>query len=334
MEEEEKEEDMNPYKNPEQTQRKWQEQYQRLQMVPQKEEEEKEVQEDTSIKRQPQPLSAEVKQEQSGQEVLAPSLQDVDFKPETEETNRVELEIDEEESENENQHENEEYEKEMEPENPSQPPFPESDEEKDIEESEKKRVTEASVFASDLLEQVVKAGAGREMDQESLDGVLNKADLQVQEEERIRLPFIEEDSYMNMCVQDLLTSPSVDSVLLANASAVWKEFLAQTTDLSSRLTEQLRLLMEPTKASKLSGDFKTGKRINMRKVIPFIASNYRKDKIWLRRSRPSQREYQIMLVIDDSESMKQNNAGMVTFKTLALIGNALAQVRINGLDHS
>lgn len=84
--------------------------------------------------------------------------------------------------------------------------------------------------------------------------------------------------------------------------------------------------MEPTKASKLSGDFKTGKRVNMRKVIPFIASNYRKDKIWLRRSRPSQREYQIMLVIDDSESMKQNNTGMITFKTLALIGNALSQV--------
>ena len=72
--------------------------------------------------------------------------------------------------------------------------------------------------------------------------------------------------------------------------------------------------MEPTKASKLSGDFKTGKRINMRKVIPFIASNYRKDIIWLRRSRPSQREYQIMLVIDDSESMKQNNTDAVTFK--------------------
>ena len=27
-------------------------------------------------------------------------------------------------------------------------------------------------------------------------------------------------------------------------------------------------------------------------VIPFIASNYRRDKIWLRRTKPSKREYQ------------------------------------------
>ena len=65
----------------------------------------------------------------------------------------------------------------------------------------------------------------------------------------------------------------------------------------------------------------------MRKVIPFIASNYRKDKIWLRRSKPSQREYQVMLVIDDSQSMKQNNADTITFKTLAMIGTSLSQVR-------
>ncbi|KAK3184641.1 hypothetical protein Dsin_031927 [Dipteronia sinensis] len=32
---------------------------------------------------------------------------------------------------------------------------------------------------------------------------------------------------------------------------------------------------------KLQGDYKTGKRINMKKVIPLVASHYRKDKIWL-----------------------------------------------------
>ena len=35
-----------------------------------------------------------------------------------------------------------------------------------------------------------------------------------------------------------------------------------------------------------------------------------------------------MLVIDNSESMKQNNAGEVSFKTLALIGNALSQLEV------
>ena len=47
-----------------------------------------------------------------------------------------------------------------------------------------------------------------------------------------------------------------------------------------------------------------GKRINMRKIIPYIASSYWKDKIWLRRKKPSKRQYQIMIAIDDSESMQ------------------------------
>ena len=62
--------------------------------------------------------------------------------------------------------------------------------------------------------------------------------------------------------------------------------------LSGELAEQLRLILEPTLASRLQGDFRTGKRLNMRKIIPYIASDFRKDKIWLRRSRPSQRKYQ------------------------------------------
>ena len=32
------------------------------------------------------------------------------------------------------------------------------------------------------------------------------------------------------------------------------------------LAEQLRLILEPTQASRLAGDYRTGKRINMKKV--------------------------------------------------------------------
>jgi hypothetical protein len=51
-------------------------------------------------------------------------------------------------------------------------------------------------------------------------------------------------------------------------------------------------VLEPTRASRLAGDFRTGKRLAMRKVIAYIASHFRKDKIWLRRTRPDQRTYQ------------------------------------------
>ena len=162
-----------------------------------------------------------------------------------------------------------------------------------------------------------------------MQGVFTRDDIQVIDDaQEVRLPFVDEDSYLNRNVNSLKVSATTDPAVRTQAAAVWDRCVSETAELSSRLTEQLRLLMEPTKASKLSGDFKTGKRINMRKVIPFIASNYRKDKIWLRRSKPSQREYQIMLVIDDSKSMRESNADNVTFKTLALIGSALSQVGV------
>lgn len=59
------------------------------------------------------------------------------------------------------------------------------------------------------------------------------------------------------------------------------------------------------------GDYRTGKRLNMRKVIPYIASQFRKDKIWLRRTKPSKRNYQICLAVDDSSSMVDNHTKQV-----------------------
>jgi midasin (ATPase involved in ribosome maturation) len=48
-------------------------------------------------------------------------------------------------------------------------------------------------------------------------------------------------------------------------------------------------------------------------VIPYIASQFRKDKIWLRRTKPSKREYQIVLAIDDSSSMADNHSKEVIY---------------------
>lgn len=49
----------------------------------------------------------------------------------------------------------------------------------------------------------------------------------------------------------------------------WKNLELATLKLSQELAEQLRLVMEPTLASKLQGDYRTGKRINMKKVLLF-----------------------------------------------------------------
>lgn len=116
----------------------------------------------------------------------------------------------------------------------------------------------------------------------------------------------------------------------AAALSKWHELESKTLHLSQDLCEQLRLVLEPTQAARLRGDYKTGKRLNMRKVcvtvsqvllrfylcstqqvIPYIASGFRKDKIWLRRTQPSKREYQILIALDDSASMADNQSKQV-----------------------
>lgn len=59
------------------------------------------------------------------------------------------------------------------------------------------------------------------------------------------------------------------------------------------------------------GDYRTGKRLNMRRLIAYIASGYRKDKIWLRRTKKAQRNYQILIAVDDSSSMHDNQIKLV-----------------------
>lgn len=93
----------------------------------------------------------------------------------------------------------------------------------------------------------------------------------------------------------------------AQSLALLSKFKNQTQSASSQLCEQLRIVLEPQLSQNLQGDFKTGKRLNMKKVISFIASHYRNDKIWLRRTLPSKRDYKILIAIDDSMSMREND---------------------------
>ncbi|KXN88102.1 Midasin [Leucoagaricus sp. SymC.cos] len=109
----------------------------------------------------------------------------------------------------------------------------------------------------------------------------------------------------------------------SKAEHIWRLYESMTHDLAYALCEQLRLILEPTLATRLRGDFRTGKRLNMKKIIPYIASDYTKDKIWLRRTKPSQREYQVLIAIDDSRSMAESHSIHLAYQTLALISKAL-----------
>ncbi|CAB1440281.1 unnamed protein product [Pleuronectes platessa] len=112
------------------------------------------------------------------------------------------------------------------------------------------------------------------------------------------------------------------------AASMWHQYQTLTSALSQQLCEQLRLILEPTQAAKLKGDYRTGKRLNMRKVIPYIASQFRKDKIWLRRTKPSKREYHVCLAVDDSSSMVDNHSKQLAFESLSVIINALTLLEV------
>ncbi|KAJ3383686.1 AAA ATPase midasin [Entophlyctis sp. JEL0112] len=112
------------------------------------------------------------------------------------------------------------------------------------------------------------------------------------------------------------------------ARALWGQYSALTQELSYSLCESLRLILEPSLATKLKGDYRSGKRLNMRKVIAYIASEFKKDKIWLRRTRPSKRTYQIMMCIDDSLSMAESKSVELAFESLSLISKALTQLEV------
>ncbi|KAH0289482.1 midasin [Aureobasidium namibiae CBS 147.97] len=114
------------------------------------------------------------------------------------------------------------------------------------------------------------------------------------------------------------------SLSLDDARALYNTHESSTRNLSLLLAEHLRLLLTPTHATKMRGDYRTGKRLNIKRIIPYIASSYRRDKIWMRRSVPSKRQYQIMLAIDDSQSMAEGGAQTLAFDTMALLARALS----------
>ena len=51
----------------------------------------------------------------------------------------------------------------------------------------------------------------------------------------------------------------------------------------------------------------------------YIASGYRKDKIWLRRTKPGKRNYHVLLAADNSESMKSLGVGNVALLGLSTL---------------
>ena len=112
----------------------------------------------------------------------------------------------------------------------------------------------------------------------------------------------------------------------------YNSLLSSSQNQIIKLTSLLKTILTPNIQSKLTGNYKTGKRLNMKKIISFIASNYRQDKIWLRRTLPFNKDYYITISIDNSLSMKFNNIGYYAIQTLIILVNSLQKVGIDNLN--
>lgn len=127
---------------------------------------------------------------------------------------------------------------------------------------------------------------------------------------------------------NLPPSSTASSHSPAEARRLWSHYETLVHPLALALTEQLRLILTPTQATKMRGDFRTGKRLNIKRVIPYIASNYKRDKIWMRRSMPQRRNYQVMLAVDDSKSMGESGSGQLAFEALVLVSKSLSMLEV------
>ena len=136
------------------------------------------------------------------------------------------------------------------------------------------------------------------------------------------------DEHVSEAVEVELRSWQANDYPPEGAHNIWRLYESLTHDLSYTLCEQLRSILEPTQATRLKGDYRTGKRLNMKKIIPYIASEYTKDKIWLRRTKPSRREYQVLIALDDSRSMAESHSIHLAYQTLALVSRALARLEV------
>lgn len=195
------------------------------------------------------------------------------------------------------------------------------------EEEDKMEVDEKEDVDGDDFNGKTKGGVvgERKTLQEEDDGMLAKSEFDQETQAEQELEAFKQEDY-ELGRQD---EPAMD---LNEAREVWKQSEMATQELSSGLCEQLRLILEPTLATKLRGDYKTGKRLNMKRIIPYIASDFRKDKIWLRRTKPSKRQYQIMIAVDDSKSMSESKLTELAFHSITLVSKALTQLESGGLS--
>ncbi|GAW82891.1 dynein-related AAA-type ATPase [Plasmodium gonderi] len=109
---------------------------------------------------------------------------------------------------------------------------------------------------------------------------------------------------------------------------IYDQINNETEIMSSHLCEQLKIILEPTVRNKYEGDYKSGKKLNIKKLVNYFASDFRNNKIWKRRTKLNKRDYNIVIAIDNTKSMKINNLQKMTLNAIFLVAKAFEKLQV------
>ncbi|KAL8429966.1 hypothetical protein ACSSS7_006238 [Eimeria intestinalis] len=112
------------------------------------------------------------------------------------------------------------------------------------------------------------------------------------------------------------------------AATLWHLLENRTAASAAALSESLRLVLQPTATGGWEGGYRSGKKLSLRRVLAFVASSQRDDRLWLRRRRPQGLQYRVLVGIDCSRSMQQLNAAASALEAVVLLAQTFNHLQI------
>ncbi|KAL8426006.1 hypothetical protein Efla_001924 [Eimeria flavescens] len=112
------------------------------------------------------------------------------------------------------------------------------------------------------------------------------------------------------------------------AATLWHLLESRTAASATALSETLRLILQPTANGGWEGGYRSGKKLSLRRVLAFVASSQRDDRLWLRRRRLRGLQYRVLVGIDCSRSMQNLNAAASALEAVVLLAQTFNHLQI------
>ncbi|KAL8274975.1 hypothetical protein Esti_001031 [Eimeria stiedai] len=143
----------------------------------------------------------------------------------------------------------------------------------------------------------------------------------------------DEEERMAAMAADLEERMALDEVgkedlLPERAASLWHLLENRTAASAAALSESLRLVLQPTATGGWEGGYRSGKKLSLRRVLAFVASSQRDDRLWLRRRRPRGLQYRVLVGVDCSRSMQQLNAAASALEAVVLLAQTFNHLQI------